>query len=325
MSHSPASQIEALLKLAGERDRPSAPAMERAREAAHASWQRALVAATDGERRAFPARLFLGWALAAGFVAAAAFLGFRDTTAPMPEVARIVALDGESHDASGARMTSGRVLRAGEVLATADGRLALAIGDALSLRLDHGTRLRLVSAANVELVTGALYVDSGGLSAHAALRIDTPAGAVRHLGTQYQVRVQGALTRVQVREGRVVLTGPGAAADLAAGDVADAAGGKVVVRHGAPVHGADWEWAAATAPAFDIENRPLSEFLGWLAREHGWQLRFVDAATQSRAQSIRLHGSMSGLDAAGMLERASLVTGVTLSASDGVLWVGARR
>jgi ferric-dicitrate binding protein FerR (iron transport regulator) len=134
---------------------------------------------------------------------------------------------------------------------------------------------------------------------------------------------------VQVREGRVVLAAPGAAAgpataDLAAGDVADVSGGALHLRHGEPPHGAEWEWAATTAPAFDIENRPLSEFLAWLAREHGWQLRFADAGTQSRAQSIRLHGSMSGLDVNGMLERASLVTGVPLSSHDGVLWVGTR-
>jgi ferric-dicitrate binding protein FerR (iron transport regulator) len=149
------------------------------------------------------------------------------------------------------------------------------------------------------------------------------------VGTQYQVRVSGDLTRVRVREGRVVFSvrdaADLAAADLAAGDVADASGGFVHIRHGEPVHGADWEWAAATAPSFDIENRPLAEFLAWLAREHGWQLRFADAGAQSKAQSIRLHGSMAGLDANGMLERASLVTAVPLSTRDGVLWIGASR
>ncbi len=149
------------------------------------------------------------------------------------------------------------------------------------------------------------------------------------MGTQYQVRVSGDLTRVQVREGRVVFTAraeatDGSTADLAAGDAADISGGVVRIRHGESAHGGEWEWVAATAPAFDIENRPLSEFLAWLAREQGWQLHFSDAGTQSRVQSIRLHGSMSGLDIAGMLERASLVTGVPLSFHDGVLWVGPR-
>ena len=63
------------------------------------------------------------------------------------------------------------------------------------------------------------------------------------------------------------------------------------IESGLPSFGEEWEWAARMAPGFDIENRPLSEFLAWLVREHGWQLRFTDAQWQSRAQGIRLHGS----------------------------------
>jgi ferric-dicitrate binding protein FerR (iron transport regulator) len=169
-------------------------------------------------------------------------------------------------------------------------------------------------------------VDSGGLNSRTALRIDTPAGAVHHVGTQFQVRVDAGYTRLQVREGRVVLAREGAAPlDLGAGDVAEVSATGVRVEHRKPAHGDAWEWAASTAPAFDIENRPLAEFLGWLAREHGWQLRYVDSATQSQVQNIRLHGSMADLDVNGMLERASLITGVALSLEDGFLRVGSPR
>jgi len=138
------------------------------------------------------------------------------------------------------------------------------------------------------------------------------------------VRVRGAVTRVQVREGRVVLASPrGGAIDLAAGDRVETTGGESRLDHGQPAFGAEWEWAALTAPRFDIENRPLSEFLAWLAREHGWQVRFSDDRLQTRIQDIRLHGSVDGLDVATMLERVSLITGVPLAAHDGVLWVGA--
>ena len=319
------SQIESLLKFAGERDQPSSEALERARAAARLHWRRALDAQPAPARRSIGKRPILGWALAAGVSALAAIYWFRAMPAPGIEVARIAALQGDVHVDSGDRLVAGTVLRAGDVLEAGDGRVALAVGDALSLRLDRGTRLKFVRPGEVALITGAVYVDSGGLNAHTALRIGTPAGVVRHWGTQYQVRVRGDLTRVRVREGRVVFTIQDGAADLAAGDVAEASGGPVRILHGEPTHGADWEWAAATAPSFDIENRPLSEFLTWLAREHGWQLRFADAGTQSRAQSIRLHGSMAGLGVDGMLERASLVTGVPLSARDGELWVGASR
>jgi hypothetical protein len=71
-----------------------------------------------------------------------------------------------------------------------------------------------------------------------------------------------------------------------------------------------------------IENRPLAEFVAWVAREHGWQVRFADDALQSRAADIRLHGSLDPRDGAAMLERVALVTGVPLSSREGVLWVG---
>jgi ferric-dicitrate binding protein FerR (iron transport regulator) len=201
--------------------------------------------------------------------------------------------------------------------------VALTVGDALSLRVDRKSRLRFDGPDRVTLLAGAIYVDSGGLGAHAPLRIDTPAGVVRHRGSQYQVRVDGSVTRVQVREGRVLVAAPGRdALDLVAGDRAELADGVARVDHGQPISGADWEWAAMTAPSFDIENRPLSEFLSWLAREHGWQLRYSDDRLQSRARDIRLHGSVDGLQVSAMLERVSLITGVPLAAHDGVLWVG---
>ena len=87
-------------------------------------------------------------------------------------------------------------------------------------------------------------------------------------------------------------------------------------------HGAEWEWAAATAPAFDIENRPLAEFLAWVAREHGWQLAYHDDSIRLRVHDIRLHGSVTDLSVTAMLERVELITGVSLHVQDGMLAVG---
>jgi hypothetical protein len=79
------------------------------------------------------------------------------------------------------------------------------------------------------------------------------------------------------------------------------------------------------APTIGIEGRPMSEFLAWLVRERGWQLRYADDALQQRTHEIRLHGSLDGLDTPGMIERVALVTGIELEARDGVLSVGTRR
>jgi hypothetical protein len=313
--------IESLIKLAGERDQPSAAGIERARSAAHDSWQRSLAQAEPARIRP---RRWLPLALAAGLAVAitAGALLWRKAPAPV-DVARVAAIQGEVQ-VEDVPLSAGGVLRGGDVLATREGRVALALGDALSLRADRQSRLRFDGAGQVTLLEGAVYVDSGGLNAHAPLIIDTPAGAVRHVGTQFQVQVSEGRTRVRVREGRVMVAMSGAAAiDLAAGDLADIAGTQIRLEHGQPGHGAEWEWAASTAPGFDIENRPLSEFLAWVARENGWQLRYADDGLQARAQEIRLRGSMEGLDALGMIERVSLITGVPLAVRDGMLWAGA--
>jgi ferric-dicitrate binding protein FerR (iron transport regulator) len=321
MSDERPTAVAALLKLAGERDQPSPAGVQRARDAARRSWRQGLArAGSSTATSTWRPRPWLLLAVAASSVAVLALAGWwsRSAQAPAVVVARVIAAQGET---SVRGLTT---LRVGEELSTAAGRVALAAGDALSLRLDQNTRVRLEGEGHVTLLQGGLYVDSGGLSARTALRIDTPAGPVRHVGTQYQVRVSEGRTQVQVREGRVALARPRGVLDLGAGDAVAVLGDAVRVEHDQPGHGAAWEWATTIAPVFDIENRPLSEFLAWVAREQGWQLRFHDATLQARVRAIRLHGSMAGLDVNGMLDRVALVTGVPLHCQDGVLSVGAK-
>jgi len=119
--------------------------------------------------------------------------------------------------------------------------------------------------------------------------------------------------------------GDAIARTVAAGDALEVRGDEERWQHGLPSFGTAWEWSAALAPALAIEDRPLAEFLAWMAREHGWQLHFSDEALQRQAQEIHLHGSLDGLDAPAMLERVALVTGVPLALGDGVLSVGVAR
>ena len=116
----------------------------------------------------------------------------------------------------------------------------------------------------------------------------------------------------------------GASTDIAAGDELQVTGTDLRWQRGLPSFGENWEWSSGIAPALEIENRPLSEFIAWVAREHGWQIRYVDDAMQSGAIDIRLHGSLDPHDSTAMLERVALVTGVPLHARDGVLWVGGK-
>jgi ferric-dicitrate binding protein FerR (iron transport regulator) len=222
-------------------------------------------------------------------------------------------------------LARGARLFAGTTLLTGDGRLGAAIPGGLSLRLDRGTRLRFTDREHLVLLEGSLYVDSGGLNSGPALSIRTPAGELSHVGTQFQVQVAGQTTRVRVREGRVALAPETGIRPrvIAAGDALEIRGGEEHWQHGLASFGDEWEWATALAQPLAIEDRPLAEFLAWLAREHGWQLRYGNAALQQRTLEIRLHGSFDGLDTASMLERVGLVTGMPLAVRDGALWVGA--
>jgi ferric-dicitrate binding protein FerR (iron transport regulator) len=316
--------IESLLKLAGERDQPSLEGMDRARVAARESWERALAKRTDVPAT-ISRRRPLAWALAAALAALAITgLWLSNPFAAPVVVARVSAVQGQAQLQSAiSNLTTNAVLRSGQELITREGHVALAVGDVLSVRVGRATRLRFDAAGRMTLLEGAVYVDSGGLNAGTDLRIDTPAGEVRHVGTQFQVSVISGQTQVRVREGRVSLTMPGEPGlELAAGDGVRVEAGRARVEHGLATFGAEWEWAATAAPVFDIENRPMNEFLAWLAREHGWQLRFASDEVQARSLGIRLHGSLAQLDSAGALEYVGLITGVPLALNEGVLWVG---
>ena len=309
-----------LLKLAGERDLPSPIGMERARLAAQAAWQRGLSAPQPrAGRRWTPWVLVMAASLV--LMVSMAFWWRAEPIAPL-RVARVSASQGEVRVQGEVLHSQLREVFAGALIESGEGRLALSVGDALSLRLDRHTRLRFDDASRVTLLAGNVYVDSGGINTRPALGILTPAGMVRHVGTQFQVRVAGNGTQVRVREGRVVLSTASSAVDIAAGDVVDARGGEIHLLRGQNSFGEQWEWAAATSPAFDIENRPLAEFLAWLAREHGWQLQYSDAGLRTRAQEIRLHGALNGLDSAGMIERVMLITGVPLALNEGCVVSG---
>ena len=310
------SPIARLIRLAGTRDMPSGDAMQRARDAAHAAWQRGVAAADPPTRRSL--RPWWPLALAASCALVAALLL---VDRPEPPAARVVA-SVVAVDAIRA-LSAGMQVRKGHTISTGGGRAAFLLGDSLSLRADRNTRLAFEDVDQVRLMQGSVYVDSGGLNTVSKLRIETPAGEVRHLGTQFLVSVSGTATRIRVREGRVALARAGSAAhDIAAGDALEVDGSKVQLLQDQPANGAEWEWATNTAPAFDIENRPLAEFLSWVAREHGWRLTYLDESTRLRAHDIRLHGSVAGLAVTAMLERVELITGVSLRVQDGVLQVG---
>ena len=289
--------LGALLRATGPRPRPS-PALEaEVRAAVEAEW-RSVTAARDRRRR------YTGWAVAAGVAAAALGLWlarplYLPASGPAASVARVEGVveyrsdrqDAWAPLAANTRLQAGDELRTGE-----SGRAAVQLSSGVQLRLDNATRVALNDEHHARLRRGGLYVDSGvtGADDSRALELVTPAGTVRHLGTQYEARVEDGTLRVGVSEGLVAIGGRG-------GDVIGRAGQQVTLR-GGEVTRADlaandtsWSWIGSVTPPFAIEGRSVDEFLGWAARETGRQIVYASPEVAARAHGIVLKGSVEGL------------------------------
>ncbi len=325
-------RIEQLLRNAVARERPSAADELAIREALRAEW----LAATRRSRwrRA-------GWAaagLAAALLLAVTTLQ-RSPPAPEPTIlgerlAEVEAASGRVHvvpggDGEPSLAQPGTEIRAGQEIGTAAARLALRWRDGSSVRIDERTTVRLTAEGAAELVRGQVYVDAGVSTAAAeAPVILTPAGPVRHLGTQYMVSVEGAsptagATRISVREGRVVLAGGGAQQTAGAGqELAVALDGQGSLRP-IPAWGDQWLWADALAAPFDADGQSLAEFLAWVARETGRRVEFASAAAEQRARATELHGAIE-FEPMRALEVVLQTSDLVASVDNGIIRVSLR-
>lgn len=293
--------VAALLRAAGPRPMPSAETMAAARAAVEAEW-RSVSAARASARR--PASRYTGWFAAAASVAVAAVAVWvvrSNVSAPATTVASLARVEGEvqmdAGDGQWTRLAANDSIREGAQLRTsAGGRAALALTNGVELRLDESTRLAFDDPGRATLAEGAVYVDSGASPGAASrdLVLDTPAGRVRHLGTQYLARVDGSQLRVGVREGRVALEGPAGTAIGVPGEQLTVSDGHVS-RAPLAANAADWQWIAAVTPAFSLQGRTVEEFLVWAARETGRTIVYATPSAGQQARSVTLSGSVEGL------------------------------
>ncbi len=68
-----------------------------------------------------------------------------------------------------------------------------------------------------------------------------------------------------------------------------------VQRSSITAYDARWQWASATAPEFNIDGRPLAEFLAWVGRELGREVVFANPESEAEASRVQLSGSIAGL------------------------------
>lgn len=291
--------LERLLKSAGRREVPPAEVERDVRKRLHGDWQAML--RENRQRRNRRGAL----ALAASLVAAAFGLWIASTQSvvPSPAVGTLAVAVGEVRERSGwfsgwRVMGGGDAVVAGRTLETgADGRAAIALPGGMSLRVDRDTRIALVDSSRLRLERGTLYLDSGsGQARRAQLLVETPAGSVRHVGTQYEVRLLDTGVLLRVREGRVEFRSPtGRVEQGRSGEQLVILGDGRVQRGEAPRSGPSWDWISDATPELDLEGMSLARFLAWAGRELGYAVTFAPAISEVELASVIVHGSTAGL------------------------------
>jgi ferric-dicitrate binding protein FerR (iron transport regulator) len=271
-------------------------AMNRIRAATEAEWRGT---AAVRPRRWMPVAIaasVLGAAVVAGLAALGSFEAGRGgevlanlVVSESPGVTQVRTFRSNVSIAAGESLLSDRAYQArGQAL------LALEIGG--NLRIAAGSKFEVVGKDTVQLDAGEMYVDiPPGVHTPAAFVVTTPAGEFRHVGTQFALAVANGETRLRVREGVVHwVAADGRSAVKAGNEVYISRDGKATHRAIASSDKA-WDWTSVTTPDFEVENRPLQEFLAWVARETGRELVLADEATRKQVATIRMHGSVNGL------------------------------
>jgi ferric-dicitrate binding protein FerR (iron transport regulator) len=312
--------IGELLKLSGRRRTPDAAQMGRARAAARAEWKHVL-----GQRRWRLSR----WGFASGALVAAGLLAVawfradsvRTPAAPPHEIARVQTVQGTVSIArEGVRLTSvypGTPVRAGDRLDTSAGsRATLELAGGTSVAFDQDSSAVLEAAGGIALDRGALFVDAGPDAHDPTLHVTTAFGVVRHIGTQFEMRLLEGRLRVRVRQGSISIeNGDGRWVSHEA-EALVLTRGAAPQRQAIPTSGAEWSWVDRLAPPFTLEGATFGALLQWVSRYHGLRWQYAEPELGARVEAIVLHGSLDGLTAQEALEAVLPACGLTFRRND---------
>ncbi|MCL4721742.1 MAG: FecR domain-containing protein [Gammaproteobacteria bacterium] len=288
------------------RERPLAPIVSSAARPRRNAWQAATV----------------GLAASVALAAAVLLVGNLDPFgAPQAAIARVSRISGAVEAGAGRDwlpVSTGQELRAGqEVVTGPGGRAALNLAGGVTLRVDADSRIALESEGRIRVERGGVYLDaSPGSEDGRELVLASTFGQVRHLGTQYELRVDESGMVVAVREGRVGITGSGPALEASAGQQLAVTTAGPVGRSAVGRRDPRWEWIHAVTPPFAIEQRRLTEFLTWVTRETGRELSYDSPAVRAEAERVVLRGSVAGLSPDAALDAVMATTPLTFSVDD---------
>lgn len=293
-------EVERLLSLAGRRPRLPEQEVAAAREAARAAWRRG-VARAKRRRVAQVAGLAASLALVALLVTRVRVFVPEPIREPVP-LGELVVRSGDVV-VTGEASTSARIGTDATIATGRQGRAALKLVSGASLRIDVSTFVRFESPTEVALDRGAVYLDVHPASARSPVVVQTPLGTVRHLGTQFEVRLLGGGggegspdgLRVSVREGRVLVERGGVVTEAGAGSELTLRADGSIARSATSAEGPAWSWTQQVVPEYSIEGRTLASYLEWVSRETGLTFRFADTELEPLAQRTVLHGTIAGL------------------------------
>lgn len=169
------------------------------------------------------------------------------------------------------------------------GSVALSWQGQISLRLDRGTIIRLISEKQIELLQGGLYVDTQASASveqpAPELRIDAAGIQLKHLGTQYMMEFRDNLLTASVRSGSVALTREGNEQIAPAGNAITMATDGVWSQGKIETFGSAWAWAEDISPKLHVQGQSLSLVLDWAARETGREIYYASRAARVLAES----------------------------------------
>ncbi len=294
--HAEKDALEELFRHATARERPTNADEQAIRDRLLEEWQ-----ALTAQRRRRKAFIPLA---AAASVILAALVVFRLTSIPEPAAPAIRLASVGKHQGAvlvhpadqGEAFAAavGAVLESGQrIVSSAGSRLGMKWRDGTSLRVDQNSEIRFTASGEIELISGRIFVDTEKADKAAApLVVLTPAGQVRHLGTQYMTAFSSGTTRISVREGKVALNIEGKDALTNSGEqlIIDAAG--LQSRKNIPVYGAAWQWIETLAPAFSSDGRSISDLLDWVSRETGRPVEFQSTEAATLAMNSELRGEV---------------------------------
>jgi ferric-dicitrate binding protein FerR (iron transport regulator) len=195
-----------------------------------------------------------------------------------------------------------------------DTPVSFTFNDGMNVRARPGTRLQLSSSHEITLSMGSVYLDSYNNEQPVPFTVRTTFGTARDIGTQFMVSLNDTdAWTVQVRDGQVNIADDDQSMSLRSGDAITISAENDVSERNVSTHDESWEWSETARPSYDIEGRYLNDYLLWVSRETGRELRFASETARQSATSTRVHGTIEGLSARESLSQVLEITDLRLA------------